>query len=526
MVGMKQILFLLCLLGLAGQAGAQFALPAGIRGNEVYYQVLVRSFYDSNGDGVGDLKGLQSKLDYLQGLGVTALWINPIVPSVAYHNYFADDFMSVDPAYGTMEDFRDLMKDIHKRGMKLLLDMETQYVGGGHPWYTESTGKPKSRFASFLQWKDPDLTVPQGGYMGATTGTGWNKKFYYTYAVNLNDPKVMQAQKEIYTFWLDPNNDGDLSDGVDGYRIDHCMDDLDNNRRATNLLAGFWKPIVDTARKVRKNVVFLAEQSDWASYGQDILLNADMDAVFNIPLRFGLTTLSKPEIVPVLTRTANLMRDGKVGFTHLENHDITRMATMVGGDVKRLKASAVLMMTTTGIPVLYYGQELGMKGEKIKGGSDGNDIPMREAFPWYAAMEGPGMALWYKGDFPWWNVTNLKPHSGLSLEEQGKDPESLYAFWKKLIAIRKASPMFATTKCVEVTNDQKFVLSYVHELERKAIITVVNLSNKAETVVLDWGEEIKGIKNLMTGKPEKVKEGFLGKWVITIGPWESKILAN
>ena len=127
---------LFCAIFGAASAFAKNARPDLDR--EVFYQIIVRSFYDSNGDGVGDIRGLTQKLDYLQELGVTSIWVTPVFASHVYHNYFADDFYAIDPSLGTLEDFRNLCVQVHKRKMKILLDMETQYISKEHPWFKKA----------------------------------------------------------------------------------------------------------------------------------------------------------------------------------------------------------------------------------------------------------------------------------------------------------------------------------------------------------------------------------------------------
>src|ERR1700733_1983092 len=136
--------------------------------DEIIYHVFQRSFYDGNGDSQGDLKGLHSKLDVLHQLGVTSVLLLPLYQSVYYHNYFASDFKTIDKEFGTMEDFISLVKDLHKRGMKIYLDMETQYVTEDHPWYKEGVGNPKSKYSDYLLYEDRAHMKPESIIFGIT----------------------------------------------------------------------------------------------------------------------------------------------------------------------------------------------------------------------------------------------------------------------------------------------------------------------------------------------------------------------
>jgi len=189
--------------------------------DEIIYHVFQRSFYDGNGDLQGDLKGLHSKLDYLQQLGVTSVLLLPLYQSVYYHNYFASDFKAIDKEFGTMEDFISLVKDLHKRGMKIYLDMETQYVTEDHPWYKEGVGNPKSKYADYLLYDDSSHNKPTSIIFGITELTGYDGSKRKVATVNLNSKNVKEYNYQLFKYWIDPNSDGKFDDGVDGFRLDH-----------------------------------------------------------------------------------------------------------------------------------------------------------------------------------------------------------------------------------------------------------------------------------------------------------------
>lgn len=214
--------------------------------DEIVYQIFPRSYFDSNGDHIGDLTGIALKLPTIKQMGFTSILVNPIFKSRVYHNYFADDFFQVDPALGTNESFYRLVRKAHALGMKVILDMETQYVADQHPWFAEP------QFQNYV-WK-------KGSAFYDLKINWWGGSKAKIAAINPDLPEVIEAGKNIFRFWTCPN--GSLDSGVDGFRIDHMMDDLDNQHVKKNVLSNYWKPIIEATKQVRPDAIFLAEQSD------------------------------------------------------------------------------------------------------------------------------------------------------------------------------------------------------------------------------------------------------------------------
>src|SRR5690606_32566743 len=278
-------------------------------GEEVFYHVFFRSFRDSDGDRIADLDGLTAGLDYLKDLGITSILLTPLQPSPFYHNYFATDFEGIEPAYGTMDDYRRFVRAAHARGLKVYLDMEIQYVGEGHPWWTQSAGKPDAPFADFLLWRD-DAHAEAEPFLDQPAWESYDGNRYGIAMVNLNSPRVREYFQHVLLEWADPHGDGSGRDGADGFRIDHMMDDLDHKGVATDLFAGFWTPIIEALKQRRPGFRILAEQSDWG-YGRDWLERGAADLVFAFPLRGAITRLDKAAIVEALRGTVRATPAGK-----------------------------------------------------------------------------------------------------------------------------------------------------------------------------------------------------------------------
>lgn len=453
-------------------------------GEEVFYHVFFRSFRDGNGDRIGDLRGLTEKLDYLKDLGITSILLTPLQPSPFYHNYFATDFESIQPEYGTMADYRNMLREARARGLKVYLDMEIQYVGEGHPWWTQSLGKPDAPFADFLIWRDrahtqaePFLHLPKWeGYDGRMIGIAM---------VNMNSPKVRDYFTRVLLWWADPHGDGSGRDAPDGFRIDHMMDDLDNKGVATDLFATFWKPIFDALRARRPDFRIMAEQYDWG-YGADWLTRGHADLVFAFPLRGAIVKLDKAGIVKALRETARITPEGKSQIVFIENHDTDRIMSQLEGDQARARAAAAIMLAVQGEPLLYYGQEIGMRGITGKVGmSDANHIPLREAMRWQADLEAPGSAIWYRGTERWWTQRYNRSGDGVSVEEQDGDADSLLNWYRRLLALRERRPELRRGSQRLPCPDEGPVLCLLRETDGRRTLLLVNLGKTEAAPALD-----------------------------------------
>ncbi len=260
--------------------------------NEVIYHVIPRSFYDSNGDRHGDLNGFVEKLDYLKELGVTTILFTPLYESGFYHNYFPTDYKKIDQEYGTMDEYVAFVKAVHSKDMKFLMDMETQYAQGENIWFQESYKNPGSQFDDFIYYTDSLNEYPEQIFLptksALTEFEAWPGNKHHIVFLDLDNPRMKQWQIDFYSYWVDPNGDGKFDDGVDGFRIDHIMDDLDYKGLFTNMYNDFWKPIFEACQKINPNIFVLGEQSNWNHYGDEMVSKSGATAAFSFPLRFAL----------------------------------------------------------------------------------------------------------------------------------------------------------------------------------------------------------------------------------------------
>lgn len=470
------ILHVIIILGAAGQSA-----PKG----EIIYHVFQRSFYDSNGDLHGDLNGLRQKLGYLQELGATAILLLPLYESVYYHNYFAVDFNKIDPEFGTMQDYVNLVKEVHRRGMKIYMDMETQYVTEDQLWWKDSYNNPKSKYSDYILYNDSAHTKPEGIIFGLDYLPGYDGAKRKVATANLAGKNFQEYNFDLFKYFVDPNNDGKFDDGVDGFRLDHCMDDLDFKGRLTHLFSTFWSPLLTRLKEINPKLRIVAEQAVWGSYGNEYFEKAHVDRVFAFQLQAAIASFNKKRIAAVADTTLNMIPRGKEQVVFIENHDMHRFASVVNKNLAKEKIGAALNLLIGGIPSIYYGQELGMFGEKRdRYGTDANDIAIREAFEWYKTDNGKGMALWYKNTGPWWDSTNLRPNDGISLEEERNDPNSLFNFYKKIIRLRQSTRPLVSGAYQTLANDNEQVFSFLRK-GNGGVCVAVNLSDKLQQVTID-----------------------------------------
>jgi glycosidase len=439
---------------------------------------------------------------------VTSILLTPINPSPFYHNYFASNFEGVDPDYGDTASLRDLVAATHARGMKIYLDEEIQYVAQDHPWWRQSMGQPASEYSRFILYNGPGNTQPESGVFGITVAPMYTGVKVGIVSVNLLDSLTQRYFQNLFVSLIDPNRDGRFDDGVDGFRIDHMMDDLDMKGKLTNLFARFWAPVFAQARAVNPRTRIIAEQYDWG-YGEDFLTRGGTDMVFAFPLRNAIVSLKRDSITRAITETQARTPPGKGQMVFIENHDMNRFASEMSGDARKERVGAALNILLQGTPLIYYGQEIGMKGRQNKSwGTDANDIPVREAFEWTAKGDSPGSATWYQGNDAWWTDRFAKDGDGISVEEEARDPASLLSFYRRLLALRHTRPELASGDERVVATDRPDVLAVLRTTTGHASLLLANLADSAATVVVQRDslpESLRGprLRDLLSAASER-----------------------
>lgn len=448
---------------------------------EIIYHVFQRSFYDSNGDKQGDLNGLKQKLPYLQDLGITSILLLPLYDADCYHNYFANDFEKIDSEFGTMQDCISLVKEIHKRGMKVYMDMETQYVAEKHVWWKDAVGNLNSPYSDYILFEDNQHLVPSTMLFDLRQLNSYDGSFIKVTTVNLRNEQVLDYNKKLFSFFVDPNKDGKFDDGVDGFRLDHAMDHLDGKPALTDLFIHFWKPLLEHLKKLNPKLKNVAEQSDWKDYGFGYFKNTDVDRMFGFGLQQAIISFNKQNLLQNADTILAKCPNGKEQIIFLENHDLDRFASLEP-NIKKQKLAAALQLLIGGVPSIYYGQEIGMRGKNGNwGNTDGNDIPRRAAFDWYSFGKGKGMATWYEQAGSWRESNFITPNDGISVEEQINNDSSLLNHYKKLIRLKQSHPALANGAYQHAINDNDHVFSFYRTSINRKVLVAVNLSGEVQT---------------------------------------------
>ena len=405
---------LICLLPLASAAG----ITAG-------YEIFTGSYCDSNGDGIGDLNGIRSKLDYIQSLGVDGIWLTPVSPSPSYHKYDVTDYTAVDPAFGTIADYDALAESCAARGISLIFDLVVNHTSSEHPWFLSAvnslqTGDFENPYINYYQF-----TEGAGDY--PVEGTDW----YYAAGfdqsmpeLNLDNPAVRGEIKAVVSFWL--------GHGVGGFRLDAVTHYYDGQAES-NITFLRW---LDETVKEADPEAFLVGEA-WTD-GVTILeyYKSGIDGLFNFPMS-STGTLSKAMRSEAgqsfAERTAQWWQDiaavnpEAVAVPFLSNHDQGRISGVLVNDVQQEKQAAALYLLSPGVPFLYYGEEIGMTGS-------GDDPNKRLPMLWSAA-DPTGMCLPPEGAT---QAQRLK----VGVDGQETDANSLLAFYRSVLAFRLHYPVF------------------------------------------------------------------------------------
>lgn len=470
---------------------------------EVMYHVTIRSFFDSDGDGNGDLKGIQQKLDYLQQFGINTISLSPIYQSDFYNNLYAGDLEKIDAEYGAFKEYRDLIQNIHLRKMKLYQEIDLQYISTNHLWFKDSFKNTKSAYNGYVYYTDAKNEKPY--YLpDVTTYTNTKEQ---AVAVNLKNTKVQEYYTKVLKYWADPNGDGNFNEGVDGFRIVDMQDKIDNSGKTSNQLKSFYAPLFDAVKKVNPKLLIMAENYDTKTFGNDFYTKANVDRVLTAKLREAILSFDKNKINTAADSIFVQLPAGKYPVNFIEDENTVRTASLPGMNIGKIRVAGALSFLMGGVPCIYNGQELGMKGDELKTGTNGDKIPLQEAFEWSADESGEGMAFWYKDSGAYWDKRFAKPNDGISLEEQQKDDNSLWNFYKKLIRLKKMQPALALGNYREIRNTNDNVISFLRtysnretEMFERAVV-VINLSGENQLVSLEDNEIRPGSFQLVFGTP-------------------------
>lgn len=441
----------------------------------VCYEIFVRSFYDSDGDGIGDLEGLIQKLDYVNDgdpstrtdLGANCIWLMPVAESPSYHGYDVTDYYRIDPRYGTNGDFKRLVEEAHGRGIRVLVDMVINHMSSEHPIFQDALLDPNSPYRDWFRWSatpEPDNEYGDNNWHRAPDREDYYYGFFSPRMPDLNweTAAVREEMMRVATFWLEEM-------GVDGFRLDavrHLMEDdggrSTNVPRTHDMLRKYGEYVREThPNSFTVGEVFDSNEALLAYYPDQLdayFAFGVSDAILN-SVRSGS---SEGLLDSVLELQEAVPNDRYAPF--LRNHDQTRTLTWLEGDVERAKLAASLLLTLPGIPFVYYGEEIGMTGDKP-------DPRLRTPMQWKL-----GPAAGFSAGVPW---EPLQPDSlTANVEALEGQAGSILRLYRELIHLRAAHPALGIGELIPLDANTAAVAAYIRRKGDRAALVVANLGTE------------------------------------------------
>ena len=521
----------------------------------VFYEVLVRSFADSDGNGIGDLAGLTGKLDYLADLGVNCLWLPPFFPSpLRDGGYDVADYFGVQPELGTLDDMRTLLAAAHERGMRVITDFVMNHTSDAHPWFQESRNDPTGPFGDFYVWRDaPDEYLDARVIFIDSISSNWSfdevrgqyfwHRFYsFQPDLNFENPRVLEEMLKAFRFWLDL--------GVDGFRLDAVPYLIKADGTNCENLPGTH----DILKQVRAMVdaefpgrILLCEANQWPAdvieyFGDD----DECQMAFHFPvmprLYMGLRQGSRQCISQILADTPPIPAGCQWG-TFLRNHDeltlemVTederqymwreyapdprmkcnlgirrRLAPLVDNDPRRIKLLHALLLALPGSPCLYYGDEIGMGDNIWLNDRDGVRTPMQ-----WDASAGAGFSTGEQVDFPYPLLDDpVYGPAAVNVAAQQADPDSLFNWLRGILAVRAGVPAMSLGGFVDLGGRDE-VFSFVRSHDGVTVVAVNNLTDAAASVDLDLSAWAPTGTVELAGTAERTLDG--GTLTVTLPPY-------
>lgn len=480
----------------------------------VLYQIYPRSYQDSNGDGIGDLVGIEQRLDYLTWLGIDAIWLSPIYPSpMADFGYDVADYTDVHPMFGSLDEFDHLLEACHRRGMKLLLDFVPNHSSSEHPWFVESRSSRDNPKRDWYIWRDPkEDGSPPNNWLSVFGGSAWEydettgQYYYHAFLteqpdLNWRNPDVREAMLDVLRFWFDR--------GVDGFRIDvlwHVIKDEQLRDNPTNpdfepgdnpyerllpVYSSDQPEVHDVAAEMRQvadaydervliGEIYLPIERLVAYYGHD-------GRGVHLPFNFQLLTLpwDAREIDRAISEyEGSLPSEGWPNWV-LGNHDKSRVASRVG--TAQARVAAVLLLTLRGTPTIYYADELGMPDvdipdhmlqdpQGLRLGPELSRDPCRTPMPWDSSPNGS-----FTMDEPWLPLNDDVEQR--NVETQRDDPGSMLSLYRRLLALRRGRRALAVGDYVPLVTEGS-AIGYVREHESERLLVALNLSARPQRLEL------------------------------------------
>ena len=489
----------------------------------VFYEIYPRSFADSNNDGVGDLNGITSKLDYLKQLGVDAIWITPCFPSPQVDfGYDVSDYENIDPTYGTLEDFDRLVKDGREHNIRIILDFVVNHTSDKHAWFLDSKSSRDAAHRDWYIWRDGRApNQPPNNWVSIFGGSAWKLdpatgQYYYHFFyaeqpdLNWRNPAVEKAMFDVTRWWY--------RRGVSGFRLD-AVDtmfervDLADNPTLPGLNK-FGDPNTESKYNTKLPEMHealtrlrqVADESDAVLIGETWTRNIEElkeyygghSKELQMPMDFLFTQVNKLSAPEFRRQIAAVDGSGGWPVYVLSNHDIQRSYNRYGDGEHNdaiAKLMAGLYLTLRGTPIMYYGEELGMENNDPKRKEDVKDPIGRLGWPKEKGRDGERTPMqWadtanagFSTVTPWLLVPDsYKTHNAAT---EDKNPNSVLNFYRRLLALRHTDSALVEGEYIALNEDDPNVISYLRRYKNEAVLVALNMSNTPHTVKFDFARE-------------------------------------
>jgi maltose alpha-D-glucosyltransferase/alpha-amylase len=524
----------------------------------IIYQVHVRTFHDSNGDGIGDFRGLAQKLDYLQELGVTVLWLMPFFPSpLRDDGYDIADYRSVHPNYGTLDDFKNFLAAAHERGIRVIVEMVLNHTSDQHPWFQESRSSRDNPRRDWYVWSDTDTRYKDARIIFLDTETSnwardpvtnsyyWHRFFSHQPDLNYDNPAVREEMWSIMRFWLEM--------GVDGFRLDAVPYLIEREGTNCENLPETHEILKEFRRRVDKYFpgrMLLAEANQWPA---DLRLyfgdGDEFHMAFHFPVMprmfMSVQLEDRKPIMDILQQTPAIP-DQCQWCLFLRNHDeltlemVTdierdymydtyagdkamrlnlgirrRLAPLLDNDRRRIELMNGMLMSLPGTPIIYYGDEIGMGDNIHLGDRNGVRTPMQWDGGWDAGFSTADPENLYSPLI----LNPVYGYQAVNVYSQKRSSHSLLAWMKRLIRARKSTQVFGRGSIEFLHPGNHRVLAYVRQLNNETVLVVNNLSSSAQAVELDLRRYKGNILVEMFGRNIFPRIGDL-PYLLTMGPYQ------
>jgi glycosidase len=425
--------------------------------NTVFYEIFVRSYCDSDGNGIGDFNGITSKLDYIQSLGVQGIWLMPINPSPSYHGYDVIDYYAVNPQYGSMDDFKNLLAEAHKRDIRVIIDLVLNHSSSQHPFFVDANNNPQSPYRDWYIWADSN---PGNHWYAGKTGN------YYAYFgsdmpdLNYKNPDVTAEMYNLVRYWL-------KDVGIDGFRIDAAKYLIEEGQKLEDTASthAWFRNFYTLYKAENPQAYTVGEIYGAGAFAAKTYTGDQMDQIFNFEMAGGFTGSalggSNTGINSAITFALEDMPGGEYA-TFLTNHDQNRIMSTLNGNVGKAKIAASLLLTSPGTPFIYYGEEIGMEGEKP-------DEDIRLPMQWSEA-DNAGFTT----GIPW--RAPAVNYLQVNVAGETNDPGSLLSHYRNLIMIRNQHPALRYGSISPISTNNTGVYAALRVSDSETILILLNLT--------------------------------------------------